>query len=65
MSRDSNKIHEAVTDNYGDFKFDHLEENSGTYTVEIRYQDHETRTLKVDLKKSLNLGTTFLKDSAS
>ena len=48
--------------NYGDFKFDHLEENSGTYTVEIHYQGYETKTLEFDLKNSLNLGTIFLED---
>ena len=61
LSRDSNKIDDAVTDNYGDFKFDYLEENSGTYTVEIHYQGYETKTLEFNLENSLNLGTIFLK----
>lgn len=54
------KIDEFVTDNYGDFKFDDLEENSGKYTLEIVYPGYEKKTLEVDLKTSLNVGTIFL-----
>lgn len=54
------KIDEFVTDNYGDFKFDDLEENSGKYTLEIVYPDYEKKTFEVDLKTSLNVGTVFL-----
>lgn len=54
------KIGECVTDNYGDFKFDNLEENSGKYTLEIVYPGCEKKTLEVDLKTSLNVGTIFL-----
>jgi len=49
-----------VTDNYGDFKFDNLEESSGKYTLEIVYPGYEKKTLEVDLKKSLNVGVVFL-----
>jgi ferredoxin len=51
------KIGESVTDNYGDFKFDNLEENSGRYVLRIDYTGYETRTIEIDLKKSLNVGT--------
>ena len=54
------KIDESVTDNYGDFRFDDLEENSGKYTLEVVYQDYEKKTLEVDLKTSLNVGTISL-----
>jgi len=56
----SEEIDECVTNNYGDFKFDDLEENSGKYVLEIVYQDYEKKTLEVDLKMSLNAGTIFL-----
>lgn len=56
----SEKIDDCVTDNYGDFKFDNLEENSGRYTLEIACAGYEKKTLTVDLKKSLNVGTIFL-----
>jgi len=49
-----------MTDNYGDFKFDRLEENSGRYNIEITFEGHEKKTLELDLKESLNLGTIIL-----
>jgi Fe-S-cluster-containing dehydrogenase component len=54
------KISECVTDNYGDFKFDNLEENSGKYTAQITYTGYATKTIQVTLTKSLNVGTIFL-----
>lgn len=54
------KVSECVTDNYGDFKFDDLEENSGRYMLQIAYAGYDTKTIEVDLKKSLNAGTIFL-----
>jgi len=50
------KIAEAVTDNYGDYKFDGLEENSDRYTVKIAYKDYENRIIEAEVKKSVNLG---------
>ncbi len=54
------KLGECTTDNYGDFKFDNLEENSGTYTLRIAHAGNVTKTIEVDLKKSLNAGVIFL-----
>jgi len=53
-------IRESLTDNYGDFKFDNLEENSGTYTIQIVCKGYDTKTIQVDLKKSLSVGTILL-----
>ncbi len=47
------KIAECRTDNYGDFKFDNLEENSGRYALRVSYKGYDTKTIEVDLKKSL------------
>jgi len=60
LFKDSQKIDEAATDNYGDFKFDNLEENSGRYILEVVYEDYEKKTLEVDLTTSKNVGTIFL-----
>jgi len=60
LIKDSKKIDAAVTDNFGDFKFDHFEENSGKYTLEITYMDHEKKALEVDLKNSVNVGAISL-----
>lgn len=60
LFKDSEKIDEAVTDNYGDFKFDNLEENSGQYRLEIVFEGYEKKTLEVDLTTSKNVGTILL-----
>ena len=60
LFKDSRKIGEITTDNYGDFKFDDLEENSGTYTVEVVLKSHEKKTVAVDLTASRNVGTILL-----
>ena len=54
------KSEAAVTNNYGDFKFDNLQENSGKYTIEIDLSGYKKQTKLVDLKTSINLGTIFL-----
>jgi Fe-S-cluster-containing dehydrogenase component len=54
------KVGECLTDNYGEFKFDNLEENSGVYTVEIVFPGYPQKTLDVDLKDSLYMGTIYL-----
>ena len=48
----------AVTNNYGDFKFDNL--NIGKYRLEIEYPGYEKQPREIDLKTSLNIGTIFL-----
>ena len=60
LLKGSEKMGEAVTDNFGDFKFDHLEEESGKYTVEIVFKDYDKKALEVDLKTSISLGTIYL-----
>lgn len=60
LLKDSGNAGETVTDAFGDFKFDNLEENSGAYSVEIVHPDHERKTLEVDLKESVNVGTIWL-----
>ena len=60
LLKGSEKMGEAVTDNFGDFKFDRLEEESGKYTVEIVFKDYDKEALEVDLKTSISLGTITL-----
>jgi Fe-S-cluster-containing dehydrogenase component len=54
------KTEAAVANNYGDFKFDNLEENSGKYTLEIELSGYKKQTTVVDLKTSINVGTILL-----
>jgi Fe-S-cluster-containing dehydrogenase component len=61
LSQANTKIGEAVTDIYGDFRFDKLEPGGRDYVVEIRTADSAKRTLSVEvLNESLNLGTIFI-----
>lgn len=60
LIKDEKKIAETVTDNYGDFKFDRLEENSGKYIIEINYQDYAQKTMQLDLQRSVNIGDIYL-----
>jgi hypothetical protein len=45
----------TTTDNYGDFKFDRLDENSGRYNVQI-YVGGRSKSLQANLGSSINLG---------
>ena len=61
LTRDSkNGIKMATTNNYGDFKIDNLEENSGRYTLRIEYTGYKISTIEMDLTTSLNAGIIFL-----
>jgi hypothetical protein len=55
LLKDGRVIGEVTSDNYGDFKFDKLDENSGKYVVEITAQGR-TRKVDVELGVSVNLG---------
>ncbi len=56
----SEEVGKEISDPYGDFKADHLKPNSGSYRLEINHPEHEVKTLEVDLKTSINLGTIWL-----
>jgi Fe-S-cluster-containing dehydrogenase component len=47
---------EITSDNYGDFKFDKLDEHSGGYTVEIKAKGRPTKSVETRLGVSVNLG---------
>jgi len=59
LIKDSEK-RKVTTDTFGDFKFDGLKENSGIYHIEISYEDREVKSLKTELKKTVNVGTIFV-----
>jgi Fe-S-cluster-containing dehydrogenase component len=60
LFKDANRIAEMKTDNFGDFKFDKLEKNSGTYRIEIEYKDYGKKVMNIDLYASLSAGTIIL-----
>ncbi len=55
LLKDSALVAETTTDNYGDFKFDRLGENSGEYVVELSAAQGKRRVTAV-LGASINLG---------
>jgi Fe-S-cluster-containing dehydrogenase component len=56
LLRNGQPVAELRSDNYGDFKFDKLPENSGAYVVEIEATGHRKRTVETTLGVSVNLG---------
>jgi Fe-S-cluster-containing dehydrogenase component len=55
LTRNGQLVQEARSDNYGDFKFDKLDENSGAYVVEIESGGKKKR-VETKLGVSVNLG---------
>jgi len=49
------------TDNYGDFKFDRLNKDSGTYAIEIFHPAHGRQVVAARSGESQYLGTIYLK----
>lgn len=54
------RIGETVSDLFGDFKFDRLEENSGRYSLEIIHPEYNQKTVEVSLGTSTNVGAIWL-----
>lgn len=50
----------TVTNNFGDFKIDDLEANSGEYSLEVEFPGYEKQKLNVALEDSIDIGTIFL-----
>ena len=60
LLKDGERMATMGTDNFGDFKFDALEENSGGYRLEIKFRDYDKKTIDIDMQTSLNVGTIIL-----
>src|SRR5215813_426342 len=56
LSKDGRTVAETTSDNYGDFKFDKLDEGSGTYLVEISAKGRSKKSVEARLGASINLG---------
>jgi hypothetical protein len=55
LVKDGVSVAVTTTDNYGDFKFDKLDENSGRYTVQL-FSSGRSKAIEVNLGTSINLG---------
>ena len=53
-------LKETMTNNYGDFKLQGIEETASKLTVEIAVDGLPPKLVTVDFKNSLNLGTIFI-----
>jgi Fe-S-cluster-containing hydrogenase component 2 len=56
LTKEGRTVAETTSDNYGDFKFDKLDENSGSYLIEISTPGHAGKTVEANLGASINLG---------
>ena len=56
LLKESDMVAETTTDNYGDFKFDRLEENSGDYIIEVSVVGSPRKLVTAKLGASINLG---------
>lgn len=56
LVKDGKTVAETETDNWGDFKFDKLDENSGAYAIEIAAEGHDKKTVETELTESVYLG---------
>ena len=56
LTKDGKNIAEVKSDIYGDFKFDRLDENSGTYHIEIEVPGKAKKVVEAKLGVSVSLG---------
>jgi hypothetical protein len=55
LVKDGSSVAVTTTDNFGDFKFDRLDENSGGYSIQI-FSAGRSKVLDVTLGTSISLG---------
>ncbi len=55
LSKDGASVAVTATDNYGDFKFDKLDEDSGSYSLQI-FTGGRSKVMETSLGASINLG---------
>ena len=60
LMKDNQVVAESVSDSYGDFKFDRLDENSGRYFVEVSAQNGAKKVIETTLGASVNIGEITL-----
>lgn len=60
LTKNSEIISEITTDIFGDFKFDKLDENSGSYTIEVAADGYKPKSVNVDLRDSITLEDIYL-----
>ena len=56
LLKDKLVVAETTSDNYGDFRFDRLDENSGAYFLEISAERRTKKVIEAKLGASINIG---------
>jgi Fe-S-cluster-containing dehydrogenase component len=56
LMKDNQVIAETTSDNFGDFRFDRLDENSGLYQIEFSTANGTKKVVETKLGASINLG---------
>jgi Fe-S-cluster-containing dehydrogenase component len=64
LLKGGSNVAQATTDNYGDFKFDRLADESGDYTVEVATDDGRSAKMEAHLGASVSLGEIRLSPPA-
>ena len=60
LKKEGQIVDQMQTDEYGDFKFDKLDSNSGTYELEIVYKELNKKTISVELTNSQSIEDILL-----
>ena len=60
LSQNSVMIAEGTTDVFGDFKFDKLDEKSGSYEIEISAEGYTSKSIEIELEASITLEDIYL-----
>jgi Fe-S-cluster-containing dehydrogenase component len=60
LSHGGRRIAEAVTDTFGEFRFENLAENSGSYEIDVEAAGFPSRTVECRLAESVYLGVIDL-----
>lgn len=60
LGQSGQKIDTVVSDAFGDFKFDNLDKESGTYDLEIEQSGFQARNISIDLKESQSISDIVL-----
>lgn len=60
LNKGGEKLGEAVSDTFGEFKFDSLDPNSGDYRIDILHPDFESLSINVSLEESVYTGVHTL-----
>jgi len=65
LAKSGTRLAELATDNYGDFKFDKLDPDSGSYTLEISHPGRGREVVEVLLGESQYVGVINLNSASS